>query len=204
MGPSHYEVLAVSRRASPDQIRAAYRRRVAEVHPDRFVDAAPARRAQADADMRAVTEAWRVLGDSRRRQAYDRSLGIGEDPLARALRIDDARFTAAATNGAAPDEPVDGAARVARALPWVAVLIVLALIFVFTAYALHGSSKGGTGSVGDCISVDATTGEIAPAACDAAGARRISAVVNPAQPCPTGTESLVPPAGASKLCLEER
>lgn len=62
---SHYDVLGISARATPDEVRAAYRRAARDHHPDAGGDA---RR------MSDVNAAWRVLGDSGRRAAYDREL----------------------------------------------------------------------------------------------------------------------------------
>ena len=65
-GRSHYDVLGVSPGAKPDAIRRAYLRQARRWHPDR---------PSGDSEqMRAVNEAWQVLGDLRSRAAYDRSL----------------------------------------------------------------------------------------------------------------------------------
>ncbi|MEE2769205.1 MAG: DnaJ domain-containing protein [Actinomycetota bacterium] len=66
----HYATLGVSETASAEQIRAAYRRRARQLHPDRVVD--PVERIRAEARMSTVNEAWRVLGDQGLRTAYDR------------------------------------------------------------------------------------------------------------------------------------
>lgn len=63
--PSHYEVLGVAERASPEEVRAAYRRAARDHHPDA---GGSARR------MSEVNAAWHVLGDPVRRAAYDRQL----------------------------------------------------------------------------------------------------------------------------------
>jgi len=65
-GRSHYDVLGVSPSAKTDAIRRAYLRQARRWHPDR---------PSGDSErMRAVNEAWQVLGDLRSRAAYDRSL----------------------------------------------------------------------------------------------------------------------------------
>ena len=68
--PDHYATLGVPGTASAEQIRAAYRMRARQLHPDRVVD--PAERSRAEARMSVVNEAWRVLGDQDLRTAYDR------------------------------------------------------------------------------------------------------------------------------------
>ena len=76
--PDHYATLGVPGTASAEQIRAAYRMRARQLHPDRVVD--PVERKRAEARMSAVNEAWRVLGDQDLRVAYDRDRRL--DPLA--------------------------------------------------------------------------------------------------------------------------
>ena len=79
----HYEVLGVSPAATPDLIKAAYRKRAAQYHPDK--NQSP------DAPMRfrEVQEAYEVLSDATRRKAYDdyRQRNLIEDPLAVARDI---------------------------------------------------------------------------------------------------------------------
>lgn len=60
-----YEVLQVHRRAEPEVIRAAYRALARKHHPDFGGELV---------QMVALNEAWRVLGDSARRAAYDAEL----------------------------------------------------------------------------------------------------------------------------------
>jgi molecular chaperone DnaJ len=63
----YYEVLAVSREASVDEIRKAYRREALKHHPDRNQgDSA------AEAKFKEVNEAYQVLSDDQKRQIYDR------------------------------------------------------------------------------------------------------------------------------------
>ncbi len=63
---SHYDVLGVSPTARPEAIRRAYLRQARRWHPDR---------PSGDPEqMRAVNQAWQVLGDLRSRAAYDRTL----------------------------------------------------------------------------------------------------------------------------------
>ena len=66
---THYEVLGVSTSANAAEIKRAYRMQARRHHPD--LSGAD------DAVMRALNQAWATLGDPVRRQAYDRTLGIG-------------------------------------------------------------------------------------------------------------------------------
>ena len=63
----YYEVLGVSRGASADEIKKAYRRKVKELHPDRNKD-----NPNAEAEFKEVGEAYDVLKDPDKKAAYDR------------------------------------------------------------------------------------------------------------------------------------
>ncbi len=63
----YYEILGVPRDADQDTIKRAFRRLARETHPD-----ANPGDAAAEARFREVAEAYEVLSDQRRRQAYDR------------------------------------------------------------------------------------------------------------------------------------
>ena len=74
---THYEWLGVAPTASADEVRAAYRRRARELHPDARSGIGPDSDGDADAEsMAAVNEAWRVLSDVARRREYDTSIGV--------------------------------------------------------------------------------------------------------------------------------
>ncbi len=74
MGVSHYDVLGVDPGASAAEIRKAYLARARRVHPDFHTGDDAAARARAEQQMRVLNEAWAVLGDKGRRQAYDQGL----------------------------------------------------------------------------------------------------------------------------------
>lgn len=78
---THYEVLGVAPDASAAEIRQAYVHLARQHHPDYFAGATAGRRGEAERRMRALNEAWSVLGDERRRAAYDRACGVA-DPAA--------------------------------------------------------------------------------------------------------------------------
>lgn len=63
----YYEVLGVERGAAEDQLKSAYRRRARQYHPD-LNPGDP----QADRKFKELGEAYGVLSDPKKRQAYDR------------------------------------------------------------------------------------------------------------------------------------
>jgi molecular chaperone DnaJ len=63
----YYEVLAVSRTASVEEIKGAYRKAALKWHPDR----SPENKAEAEVKFRECTEAYSVLSDQQKRQIYD-------------------------------------------------------------------------------------------------------------------------------------
>jgi molecular chaperone DnaJ len=63
----YYEVLSVSREASSDDIRKAYRQAALKNHPDRNPG-----NAEAEARFKEATEAYSVLSDTDKRSQYDR------------------------------------------------------------------------------------------------------------------------------------
>jgi DnaJ domain len=156
--------------ASAEEIRRAYRRLARVHHPD-------ASGAGTGVDMAVVNEAWRVLSDPARRAVYDASLRARPRPAAPPVpgpRPDDADLDDDA--GFVPiRHPL---ARLGIPLPWIIVLGVLALIFVFTAYAVRSSSGNekldGIIQIGSCVTV-APDGAV-ETACDVAHDGRVVAM----------------------------
>lgn len=72
----YYEVLGVSRNASPEDIKRAFRRKAREYHPDVNKDDG------AQDKFKEVNEAYAILSDPQKRAAYDRFGHAGVDPSA--------------------------------------------------------------------------------------------------------------------------
>jgi len=180
---THYDVLGVPATASHAEVRRAYHERARHLHPDRAGD----QRAMQD-----VNEAWRVLRDPGTRAAYDRT-------LAAPVRVHDMDDPAdwRYNRPAAPSG--DLGVSIARSLPWIAVLFVLGVIFVFTAFARTGSDASDTELIGRCIGMDA--GDPIEVACDdPATLGRVSLLVDRQTRCPAETSPLAIP-GDRWYCL---
>src|SRR5690349_5267819 len=68
-----YEVLGLSRTATPEEIKKAYRKNALKYHPDRN-----AGDPQAEKKFKEISEAYEVLSDDNKRQVYDQ---YGADAL---------------------------------------------------------------------------------------------------------------------------
>src|ERR1700709_2750244 len=63
----YYEILAVSRAASDQEVKTASRKLAMQYHPDRNPD-----NPEAEEKFKACSEAYQVLSDPEKRAAYDR------------------------------------------------------------------------------------------------------------------------------------
>lgn len=63
----YYEILGISKNASQEEVKKAYRKRALEFHPDRN----PGDK-ESEKKFKEISEAYEVLGDEEKRQVYDR------------------------------------------------------------------------------------------------------------------------------------
>ena len=119
---NHYEILEVSRNASPEVIRAAYKSLMQHYHPDRNPgDAAHAERAT------LIRQAYEVLSDPARRAAYDLELqGLVNHPTRAGTR------TSPRPPNTAPPEQRSFAAFYLRLV--FAVIAILTIMLVWKSY----------------------------------------------------------------------
>lgn len=118
---SYYQVLGVGVDAELEEVRRAYYRKAQLFHPDRYAGAPEPDRRQAEAEMKAVNEAWNTLRDSEARRRYDLDLGLTDAGGVLELGEDDSWFDA--------DEPRRSLLR-SRGLRLAVALVLLAGIVV--------------------------------------------------------------------------
>jgi len=177
----HYKVLGVGPDASPAAVKAAYRARMRELHPD-----SSSRPVDHD-EIAAVSAAWSVLSNSRRRAAYDAnaSRANGSTAPARAPYMVDptpARY------------------------PWKLVLILFflgtAAVLVVAAFTKPGSPAKPDNVLqsGSCvdISIDRTVGEVS-CADDHDGIVKFLVAFDAV--CPADTEPYLDRQGMGRACV---
>ncbi len=67
MAANYYDTLGVSKSASADEIKKAYRKQALEWHPDKHAD----NKARAEAKFKEINEAYQVLSNPQKKQVYD-------------------------------------------------------------------------------------------------------------------------------------
>jgi DnaJ-class molecular chaperone len=114
----YYDILGVSKNASAEEIKKAYRKQALEWHPDRHKDD----KADAEKRFKEVNEAYQVLSDSQKRSAYDqfgheaftpgggfKGAGgfAGQGPFSQTGRYGPFTYTYTTTGGGSPFEGFD-------------------------------------------------------------------------------------------------
>lgn len=100
MSEDLYRVLGVSKTASEEDIKKAYRKLAAKHHPDKN----PGNKS-AEQRFKRINQAYQVLSDSKRRQAYDE---FGDAALSDNFNVEQAREYRRATSGGAGGWPGGG------------------------------------------------------------------------------------------------
>ncbi len=72
----YYKILGVSKSASPDELKKAFKKKALEYHPDRY----KGDKAEAEEKFKELNEAYAVLSDPKQREIYDRFGHDGLDP----------------------------------------------------------------------------------------------------------------------------
>ena len=67
----YYEVLGISKGASEDEIKKAYRKAAMKYHPDKFSNASEQEKKDAEEKFKEVNEAYQVLSDAQKKAQYD-------------------------------------------------------------------------------------------------------------------------------------
>ena len=67
----YYEILGVDKKASADELKAAYRKLAKKYHPDLYTNASEAEKKNAEEKFKEINHAYDVLSDPQKRAAYD-------------------------------------------------------------------------------------------------------------------------------------
>ena len=183
---THYEVLGISRDASPVQVRAAFRRQARAHHPDTSTSGSAE-------SLAPINEAWRVLGDPASRRAYDRQLDA-----------------AAAPQPAAPSTPAPTPVSVAvpeSSFPWrfliglAVVGIALVLLGVFTYQPAKPGPPDNLLEKGSCVVIQ-DNGDASEVNCDTDHDGVVESLIGADEVCPPPLEPHRDQQGLGVVCVQ--
>ncbi len=195
----HYEVLGVAETASPDEVRAAYRRLMRVVHPD-VASSGNGTGLHSAAD---VNEAYRVLIDPERRLAYDRQRRVSgsaipptQQPQYRYESSDHPVYQRPVSRPSSPD----------RRVPWRGVLAVVLSgvvgVVVLSAVADPSVPRSPDGVLqsGSCVTIE-PNGDAREIACTGVDDIVMDVLVPFDIPCPQGTVGHRDRQGMGVACI---
>lgn len=74
----YYNILSVSRNATKDDIKKAYRKLAVKYHPDKLQSLSENEKNEAEEKFKEINEAYNTLHNDRKRVEYDRDISLGE------------------------------------------------------------------------------------------------------------------------------
>lgn len=77
----YYEILGVSKDASEDEIKKAYRKLAIKYHPDKLANASEKERQEGENKFKEISEAYEVLSNSDKRYQYDNGNNLDLDEI---------------------------------------------------------------------------------------------------------------------------
>ncbi|KAL3909007.1 MAG: hypothetical protein SGILL_008263 [Bacillariaceae sp.] len=90
----YYELLGVSRDATEDQLKKAYKKMAVKYHPDKHANKTEEEKKEAEEKFKIGAEAYDVLSDPEKRMVYDK---YGEEGLKAGMTQEDAKAASAAS-----------------------------------------------------------------------------------------------------------
>ena len=186
---THYEVLGIGRDASPEQVRAAFRRLARAHHPDTSTSGSAE-------SLAPINEAWRVLGDPASRRAYDRQLDADAAAKAAAQPVSHATSMATPVSVSVPES----------SFPWrfliglAVVGIALVLLGVFTYQPPKPPPPDNVLEKGSCVVIQ-DNGDASEVNCDTDHDGVVESLIGADEVCPAPLEPHRDQQGLGVVCV---